>query len=63
MKPNENREIYSKNQTKTFPDAKQLAEAVNIYINKGQFLSLPFAPKFSGASHLSLINPWFRWHR
>ncbi len=36
VKANESKEIYSKNQTKAFPDAKQLAEAVNCYMNKGQ---------------------------
>jgi hypothetical protein len=36
VKPGENKEIYSKFQTKAFPDPQQLAESVNTFIKNGE---------------------------
>jgi hypothetical protein len=36
VKPGEIKEVYSKIQTKAFPDPQQLAESVNTFLKNGQ---------------------------
>jgi hypothetical protein len=52
VKPGENKEIYSKFQTKAFPDPQQLAESVNTFIKNGQ---IDFSGQFFSYTSLSLV--------